>query len=63
LKNKIKNYKNFDKKLRKTIKNQNKMDKIEITIIIEKKNLKLDLKDKIASHIQIIKKLKVKGPN
>jgi hypothetical protein len=63
LKNKIKNYKNFDKKLRKTIKNQNKMDKIEITIIIEKKNLKLDLRDKIASHIQIIKKLKVKGPN
>jgi hypothetical protein len=49
LKNKIENYKNFNKKQRKTIKNQKKMDQIEVIIIIGKKNHKLDLKYKIES--------------
>jgi hypothetical protein len=37
LKNKIENYKIFNKEQRKTIKNQKKMDQIEVIIIIGKK--------------------------
>ena len=60
MKNKIENYKNFNKKQRKTIKNQKKMDQIEVIIIIGKKNHKLDLKNKIESQKKLWQKDKEK---
>jgi len=56
LKNKIENYKIFNKEQRKTIKNQKKMDQIEVIIIIGKKNHKLDLKYKIESQKKLWQK-------
>jgi len=47
------------KKPRKTIRNQKKRDQIEVlAIIIEKKNYKLDLKDKTESNKNFDKKTK-----
>ena len=56
MKNKIENYKIFNKEQRKTIKNQKKMDQIEVIIIIGKKNHKLDLKYKIESQKKLWQK-------
>jgi hypothetical protein len=55
----LKIIKTLTKKLRKTIRNKKKRGQFEIIIIlIEKKNHKLDLKDKIESNKNIDKKKK-----
>jgi hypothetical protein len=61
LKDKIKNYENFDKNAKEKIKNQKKNDQIKINIITIENIHKFDLKDKIINYKTFDKR--VKGKN